>query len=97
MTNGSLSFVPRDRLEEALALLEGARLARTFASGLAAVDTLVRVTPIAKTCALARAKSIRTLGRQDLCDSSVATPHRARRGHRSARAFAIDPRITLGR
>lgn len=41
MTNGSLSFVPRDRLEEALALLEGARLARTFASGLAAVDTLV--------------------------------------------------------
>ena len=42
MTNGSLSFVPRDRLEEALALLEGARLARTFASGLAAVDALVR-------------------------------------------------------
>ncbi len=31
----------RERLEEALALLEGARYARTFASGLAAVDTLL--------------------------------------------------------
>lgn len=70
MTNGSLSFVPRDRLEEALALLQGTRLGRIFASGLVAVEALLHVTPIAKTPALARAKG----HSHSRVDNTLATP-----------------------